>query len=480
MRENLAQFAIALFNRVPLLRRASTQTWLMLTNLVFWVLVLSVIGIIVFFYTLPQLQVENERELKLQAQNLAANLNEVAFSPKDAVCLLVEGAGQTNVLEVYVLAKNKIWCTSKGASLVQTDTSFITLHKKLAYVLNAPKTPFLTVKMPLKEGHTLYLRKGESSLVTLYRKTAWQTFIVAAILLVIFAYWASYVAAHKIIHPIRQMSATARRINEGNIGETIAVDTQAAELQDLAESLNKMAARFKEDIDEWQRVTDMQNEFIGNVSHEVKNPIFSIGGYLEALSSPNLTPEMRQMYVNKGLNNLDRLNNLFSDLIEIARLEYKENVLKPDFFNLQALVDEVAEELDGRAIEKKLQLIADNQPIQVYADRNRIRQVLLNLVGNAIAYTDAGSVECRYRRLQDKVFIEVCDTGRGIAQEHLERIFDRFYRVDKARSRGMGGTGLGLSIVKQILQAHNQDIKVKSTLGEGTCFSFELPLGVPS
>jgi len=272
------------------------------------------------------------------------------------------------------------------------------------------------------------------------------------------------------------ITENARRINEGELDRAIRVRTRAAEFQDLARSLNKMAGRFRADIHELQRMHRVQNEFIGNVSHEVKNPIFAVFGYLEALGSDSLPSEQRSRYARKGLVNLQRLNNLFSDLIEIAKLEYREDVIHPEIFELQDLMDEVAEILEPEAEAKGLELTWDNPALEVMGDRNRIRQVLTNLIDNAIAYSEEGRIRCRMKRHLDKARIEVVDTGRGIPQEHLDRIFERFYRVDAARSRKMGGTGLGLSIVKQILQAHGETIHVESTRGHGTRFWFELPL----
>ena len=240
-------------------------------------------------------------------------------------------------------------------------------------------------------------------------------------------------------------------------------------------SLNRMSQSFKQQIKTLQRLARLQNEFIGNVGHEVRNPIFAVSGYLEALGSNTLSPETRKRYVRKGLTNLQRLDNLFSDLIEIARLESRENLIQPDVFDLSELVLEIGETLQPKVDGKGLQFEMDNPSLHVLADRNRIRQVLTNLIDNAIAYTDEGTIRCRSFRRRDKVRVEVIDTGRGIPEEHLERIFDRFYRVDPHRSRGSGGTGLGLSIARQILQAHNEAIHVESTCGRETKFWFDLP-----
>ncbi|MBN8587440.1 MAG: HAMP domain-containing protein [Rhodothermia bacterium] len=296
-----------------------------------------------------------------------------------------------------------------------------------------------------------------------------------------FIWLASWLASRKITQPLQKITQTAKRINSGQLDEEIKIKSQAAEIQDLAESLTLMSRRFRLDIRELKRLTSFQNEFLGNVSHEVRNPIFAIGGYIEALGADNLTPKMRQIYVGKGLNNVQRLNGLFSDLLEIARLEYREETIKPESFDLKALLDEVADELDYLAQEKSLELVVDNEPQKVYADRSRVRQVLTNLLQNGLKYTDVahGVVRVRYRKNGNKVRIEVLDNGRGIPEEHLDHIFERFYRVDAARSRAMGGTGLGLSIVKQILNAHGEQIYVESTEGRGSRFWFELPISAP-
>jgi len=299
--------------------------------------------------------------------------------------------------------------------------------------------------------------------------------VLGMILALMLALIGSFIAAYQVTTPLTRISKTARRVAEGELTGKIRVDSRAAEFQDLAESLNRASDTFREKIEELERMTRLQSEFIGNVSHEVRNPIFSISGYLEALGTPGLDDEQRKMYSEKALTNLNRLQNLFNDLIDIARLEYREDLINRSVFDLKDLVNEVAEMLRPKAEEKALDLQADVPRFFVHADRSRIRQVLTNLIENAIAYTGEGSVRCRVQRRLDKVRVEVVDTGQGIDEDHLDRIFERFYRVDPDRSRESGGTGLGLSIVKQILQAHGEDIHVESTKGRGTRFWFELP-----
>jgi signal transduction histidine kinase len=299
--------------------------------------------------------------------------------------------------------------------------------------------------------------------------------ILGMVLALVLALIGSFIAAYQVTTPLTRISETARRVANGEFADKIRVDSRAAEFQDLAESLNRASDAFREKIEELERMTRLQSEFIGNVSHEVRNPIFSISGYLEALGTSGLTDDQRKMYAEKALTNLNRLQNLFNDLIDIARLEYREDLINRSVFDLKDLVNEVAEMLRPEAEEKNLALQADVPQFFVHADRSRIRQVLRNLIENGIAYTSSGSVRCRVQRRLDKVRIEVVDTGQGIDEDHLDRIFERFYRVDPDRSRESGGTGLGLSIVKQILQAHGEDIHVESTKGRGTRFWFELP-----
>ncbi|GMQ80936.1 MAG: HAMP domain-containing sensor histidine kinase [Rhodothermia bacterium] len=321
---------------------------------------------------------------------------------------------------------------------------------------------------------TVRVGQPEPPLFALIRRMQ-VTLGVAMIMALVLAVFGSWIAAKQITEPLVAISTSARSISDGDLDEEIEVDSRAAELQDLAESLNHMSSAFREKIVELERLAHLQNEFIGNVSHEVRNPIFSVGGYLEALSAGNLKADQRRFYAEKGLLNLGRLNNLFTDLIEIARLEFREDLIKPSVFNLNEIAGDVYELEIGKADDKGLELVFDSPSLEVVGDRARIRQVIINLVENAIAYSDKGIVHLTYRRHLDKVRIEVNDTGRGIPKEHLQKIFQRFHRVDPDRSRKSGGTGLGLSIVKQILHAHGENIRVESTLGRGTRFWFELP-----
>jgi signal transduction histidine kinase len=299
--------------------------------------------------------------------------------------------------------------------------------------------------------------------------------VLGMVLALLLALIGSFIATYQVTTPLQRIRETARRVANGKFAGKIRIDSRAAEFQDLADSLNRAGEAIREKIDELERLTRLQSEFIGNVSHEVRNPIFAISGYLEALGTPGLDNEQRKTYAEKALTNLERLQSLFNDLIDIARLEYREDLINRSTFDLKDLVDEVAEMLRPKADKKDLDLQADVPRFFVHADRSRIRQVLVNLIENAIAYTESGSVRCRVQRRADTVRVQVVDTGQGIDEDHLDRIFERFYRVDEDRARDSGGTGLGLSIVQQIIHAHDENIHVESTKGRGTRFWFELP-----
>ncbi len=332
---------------------------------------------------------------------------------------------------------------------------------------------YFTIR-PQESALTVRVGQGEPRLLALVNRIK-AALVVGMVLALALAVLGSWLAAQRVTVPLTEIRNSARRIAEGDFERKIVVQAKSSEFRDLEESLNRMSESFLEKIDHLQRMAAVQNEFIGNVSHEVRNPIFAVGGYVEALSSPGLTDEHRALYGEKALTNLQRLSNLFNDLIEIARLEYREDLLSPVDFDASELIMEVGDSLRNKAHDKGLDLEVENPILFVHADRNRIRQVVVNLIENAIAYSDEGVIRCKLAHRQDKVRIEVVDTGRGIDEQHLERVFERFYRVDPDRSRRSGGTGLGLSIVKQILQAHGQPIHVESTVGSGTRFWFELP-----
>ncbi len=462
--------------------RASTQTWMFLTFALFVGMAVVGVGLYVFFILRVQIDEAAQATLIEQAEQIALRIEE---APTDeAKTHIITEVSQLSQVHIIVAAQGVVlWDKApngfSGADSLMQQAEVQTLEAGKPYFTHeqtptGERVEFVAIFRP-ESGFVVSVEQAERSLLTVARAMQ-LTLVLGMIMAFLMALVGSWIAADRITKPLSAIRRSAEHVTEGELDTVIRVDTRSAEIQDLAKNLDRMTESYREKIDELERLTRLQSEFIGNVSHEVRNPVFAISGYLEALGSPKLGDAMRQSYAAKGLMNLQRLGNLFNDLIEIARLEYREDLIKPSEFDLADLVEEVGEMLRPKADEKGLNLIVANPPMMmVRADRNRIRQVFLNLIENAIAYSDEGTVRCRFRRRLDKIRIEVVDTGRGIGEDHLGRIFERFYRVDPNRSRKSGGTGLGLSIVKQILQAHGEAIHVESTLGRGTRFWFELP-----
>lgn len=235
-------------------------------------------------------------------------------------------------------------------------------------------------------------------------------------------------------------------------------------------------------LQEIERLKDLERyrrDFIGNVSHELKTPIFNIQGYILTLLEGGLEdPKINKLYLTRSEKSIDRMISIVEDLESITKLETGE--LKPQYsvFDIVKVTEDVfeMEQMMSKELKISLQLInKPDKPLPVYADKKRIIEVLMNLVTNGIKYgKKKGYVRIGFYDFDEKIIVEVSDNGIGIDTKELPRIFERFYRIDKSRSREQGGTGLGLSIVKHIIEAHNQTINVRSVLNEGTSFSFTL------
>ncbi len=469
----------------PFPERASTQAWMVLTFALFVGSAVAVVGLYVTFVVRGQMDRAMEETLREQGEQIVVQLEQA--STPDARATMVRELAELTPLRISVETADTLYgnaaqdTTLMQAALLDRTALGDASSRVVEFGERTTDDASIYYMALYRPESGLLLRLGQPE-PPLYRLVERMEMVLVGgmLLALVFALIGSWVAAYQVVTPLKTIRNSAKRVSEGRFAGKIRVDSRAAEFQDLAESLNRASARFREKIDDLERLTRLQSEFIGNVGHEVRNPIFAISGYLEALGSPTLPDAQRKRYAEKGLTNLQRLSNLFDDLIEMARLEYREDLIKESVFDLQELVDEVVDMLRPKARKKDLHLEVDNPQLMIRADRARIRQVLVNLVDNAIAYTDDGTVRCRFRRRLDKVRIEVVDTGKGIEENHLSRIFERFYRVDPDRSRASGGTGLGLSIVKQILQAHGEKIHVESTKGRGTRFWFELPFaGAP-
>ena len=237
----------------------------------------------------------------------------------------------------------------------------------------------------------------------------------------------------------------------------------------------------KEEIDNLKQVEIYRREFLSNVSHELKTPIFSAQGYIHTLIDGGIEDaDINVLYLNKAAKSIDRLVTMVDDLESISKLEAGELIVEVRTFDITDLIHDVIDSLEMQSKEKKIHLhLSDdsNRAVYVNGDRDLVRQVVVNLLVNSIKYgVQGGETLISYADGGDKIIIDVADNGIGIEKGHLPRLFERFYRVDKSRARDQGGTGLGLAIVKHIIEAHSQYISVHSEVGKGTTFSFSLQL----
>ena len=258
-----------------------------------------------------------------------------------------------------------------------------------------------------------------------------------------------------------------------------AIDSDENFLDKVQKEVDAYEEKQKVQLEQMLQMEKYRKDFLGNVSHELKTPIFNIQGYIETLLDGAVDdPTINRQYLLKAAANVDRLNFIVKDLLELSQYETGEMLLELSRFDIHFLVKEIYDSFEIKAREKNIKLgfkKGSNSEFFVHADKDKVTQVFNNLIVNAINYGNKdGEVNIGFFIVDEQLLIEVSDDGYGIAEEHIPRLFERFYRVDKHRSRTDGGTGLGLAIVKHILEAHGQSINVRSTIGKGSTFWFML------
>ncbi len=289
-------------------------------------------------------------------------------------------------------------------------------------------------------------------------------------LVVVVSIWIS----RYLTKPITQIKNAAQAIAEGDVDREINIQRKD-EFGTLAESLDRMASKLRADTEQIKQFAEKQRQFFGDITHEIRNPLHTISGALEMLELENLSPEKKKKYIRSAKNQTERISRLFKDLLTLQRYDSDENFIEPKEFDLSMIAEHMEEWYSDKANEKGIKLDIDRHSCKVVGDPGKIEQVIDNLVSNALKYTNKGKVSLGYSTENGLVTVKIKDSGIGISDEHLNRLFDRFYRTDKARSRDKGGTGLGLAVVKSILNAHDTDIEVESKVGEGSVFWFTLP-----
>lgn len=307
-------------------------------------------------------------------------------------------------------------------------------------------------------------------LLTSVRGTVTQALVIAGLAATLVGGIASVLLVREILFPLRQITQSSQRIAAGHYDERVAVPP-SDELATLATNFNQMATALEQV--EQQRIT-----LIGNVAHELRTPLAGVEGYLEGLVDGIFSNDPQTL--NAMQHEVRRLRRLVDDLQTLSRVEAGQVELQLTYFDLIPLIQRVVDQLRPQISAQNLTLDMADQPasLKVYADTDRTAQILINLIGNAIQYTpEGGSITVCVRRTDHEVQVSVQDTGIGIPAEALPYLFERFYRVDRSRSRSSGGSGIGLTITRHLVWAMGGDLYVASEgPDQGSTFRFTLPL----
>ena len=303
----------------------------------------------------------------------------------------------------------------------------------------------------------------------------WAVAIVVGVILEEISYFVIYSAVEKFIdHRIKVLYKTISKIKGGD-EQSINMD------EDVVETANQDVMEWAEDqikeITLLRETDSFRKDFIGNLAHELKTPLFNIQGFILTLLEVGLDdPEINRKFLSKAEKNIDRMTGLLEDLDSISKIESGVMTIDPEPVNIVELSNDIVDNLERKAKDANVNLkVRSTEDFIVLCDPQKIEQVLSNLLVNSINYgKDGGKTRVRFYDMGEDILIEVADDGIGIKEEDLLRIYERFYRVDKSRSRHAGGSGLGLAIVKHIVEAHGGNLHVRSTFEEGTTFSFTL------
>jgi len=278
---------------------------------------------------------------------------------------------------------------------------------------------------------------------------------------------------------IEETLTKLRKLNTSIEIKPVFTDDIADPLERFNAEIIQLSNERQKELEQLQKLENYRKEFLGNVSHELKTPIFNIQGYVATLIDGGIhDPKINMEYLKRADKSVDRMINIIDDLETISQLETGSLSLDIESFNVVEMINDICKQIEIQAQRKNITLnvIVQKPSIKIKADRFRIRQVFSNLLTNSIKYgKENGETSITINSDKERASVIISDNGIGIEEKHLPRIFERFYRVDKGRSREQGGTGLGLSIVKHIIEAHNQTISVSSKQNEGTTFAFTLP-----
>jgi len=366
----------------------------------------------------------------------------------------------------------------EGTTLPLTqDTYHAALNGFISYEVVSPagKYPMRVITKPVilpQKGMVAIVQVAESlEVVQEVLRSLFSIYILAIILAVITASAVGSFLARKALKPVAEITETARRIGAENLNERINIAVPQDEIGRLASTINEMIARLEKSFGQIK-------QFTADASHELKTPLTILKGEMEIALRGKGDPEHLKEALMSSLEEIDRMNYIVRNLLDLAKMDVEREALPKEIVELDAVLTERFEHFRRPALDSGVQLaILRNEHAVVLGDGVRLGQLLFNLIDNAVKYTPSGGrVELSLVKEEGKAVVRVKDTGVGIAAEDLPYIFDRFYRVDKARTRDVGGAGLGLSICKGIAESHGGTLEAESSTGSGTTFTAKLPL----
>ncbi len=439
-----------------------------------------------FLRSLERYYVANFTEtMYAQGNLLAANLERYMQAGGDAEEIddLVKQFFVMNGVEVQILDNNGVilsatWDAAErvGQKNAQTEVNRALLGLRNDAIRLDPETGQrkLLMGIPIqREGHVLGAVFLEASLEEVYQTIGKITNLFAsgtAIALLLTAVL-SVIVTRTITRPITEITRQARAMARGEFDRQVNVHS-GDEIGQLANAFNHLSRQLQEAL-------AVNAEFVANVSHELRTPLTTLRSYLEALSDGSVEDEAtRQRFLRVAYQETERMIRLVEDLLKLSRLDSSDAKTALEPLKLARLIEHVMERFQLPAREKGifLELHLEKRPV-VWGNRDQLQQVMDNLLSNALKHTPpGGKIRVHLTQRGQEALVSVQDTGSGIPEEHLPRVFDRFYRVDKARSRQAGGSGLGLSIVRKVVEAHGGNIELKSQVGKGTTVWFTVPL----
>ncbi len=328
------------------------------------------------------------------------------------------------------------------------------------------------------ENHQLILRVAIPFIgLGVYVKLLLPSILVSFIISTLVAISLAARFAKTVALPLKEISREIQKIQEAS-PEFDYKEYPYPELNIIAETTANMSKEIQSAIQKLEKEKTIRQEFFSNASHELKTPLTSVRGYIELMESGIVTDEaQKEEFFKRIKKETENMTHLINDILTVSRLETKEAEVVFSEVRMYPLLQDVLTSFETMAKNMNVTIKIDCKPVCIYANLHQIQELLNNLIGNAIKYNHPGGmVKIKMEEYQKKLYISVADTGVGIPKESLDRIFERFYRVDKGRNKKIGGTGLGLSIVKHIVQFYNGEIQVKSVVGKGSVFEVWLPI----